>query len=179
MTERNFIKIQGAFLVKIQDNTFDGTTGENMFEHINKFLKVFSPIKINEDCIDSVTTWEDLLEKFVQKFYQLFNHNKETEAEEDNDPDDIAEIFKVEGNLFDYETPLTYEEYELNNPMTRDLEELWLDKGVPYQQCDHICEPYHFKNGMTKWPTCSSDIDGFCTSGELLRMVRVKSMTYF
>ncbi|GKE62229.1 hypothetical protein Tco_1512596 [Tanacetum coccineum] len=109
------------------------------------------------------------------------------EADESDDPDDIAEIFKIEGNLFDYETPLckafndfnyllkidtdlftfdiqgirTYEEYELNNTMTRELEEPWLDNGVQYQLCEHICEPYQFKNGMAKWPTCSSDIDGF------------------
>nr|GEX99337.1 hypothetical protein [Tanacetum cinerariifolium] len=55
----------------------------------------------------------------------------------------------------------------------------WLDNGVPYQLCDHICEPYHFKNEMTKWPTCSSDIDGFCNSVELTGMVQVGSMTYF
>ncbi|GJY30803.1 retrovirus-related pol polyprotein from transposon TNT 1-94 [Tanacetum coccineum] len=127
------------------------------------------------------------------------------EADESDNPDDIAEIFKIEGNLFDFEKPLckafnefnyllkidtdlftfdiqgnqTYEEYELNNTMTRDLEEPWLDNGVPYQLCDHICKPYRFNNGMTKWPTRSSDIDGFCNGGELPRMVRVGSMTYF
>ncbi|GKA40303.1 hypothetical protein Tco_0732896 [Tanacetum coccineum] len=128
-----------------------------------------------KDCIGSVTTWEDLVEKFVQKFYQLTDHNEEIEAEEDDDPDDITDIFKIEGNLFDYETPLckafndfnyllkintdlftfdiqgigTYKEYELNNHVTRDLEE-----------------------------PCS-DIDGFCNGGELHGMDRVGSMTYF
>ncbi|GKC01162.1 hypothetical protein Tco_0987298 [Tanacetum coccineum] len=58
-----------------------------------------------KDCIGSVTTWEDLVEKFVQKFYQLTDHNEEIEAEEDDDPNDITDIFKIEGNLFDYETP--------------------------------------------------------------------------
>nr|GFA03397.1 hypothetical protein [Tanacetum cinerariifolium] len=127
------------------------------------------------------------------------------EADEDDDPDDTVEIFKIEGNLFDFETPLckafnefnyllksdtdlftfniqgikTYEEYELNNNMTRDLEEPWSDNGVPYQLCDHICEPYRFKNEMTKCPTCSSYIDGFCNGGELHWMVRVGCMTYF
>ncbi|GJV85955.1 retrotransposon protein, putative, ty3-gypsy subclass [Tanacetum coccineum] len=158
-----------------------------------------------KDCIGSVTTGEDLVEKFVQKFYQLSDNNEEMEADEDDDPDDIADIFKIEGNLFIFETPLckafnefnyllkidtdlfpfdihkikTYEEYELNNNMTGDLEEPWSDNGVPYQLCDHIFEPYFFKNGKTKWPTCSSDIDGFCNSGELPRMVRVGCMTYF
>ncbi|GJX46192.1 hypothetical protein Tco_0271382 [Tanacetum coccineum] len=127
------------------------------------------------------------------------------ETDEDDDPNDIADIFKIKSNLFDFETPLckafnefnyllkidtnlftfdikgikTYEEYELNNNMTGDLEEPWSDNGVPYQLCEHICEPYHFKNGKTKWPTCSSDIDGFCNDGELPGMVRVGCMTYF
>ncbi|GJW43067.1 hypothetical protein Tco_0071866 [Tanacetum coccineum] len=141
----------------------------------------------------------------MSKFYQLLDDNEEIKAKEDDDPDNIIDIFKIEGNLFDYETSLckalndfnyllkidkdlftfdiqgigTYEEYELNNPVTKDLEEPWSDNGVQYQLCGHICEPYHFKNGITKWPTCSSDIDGFCYDGELHGMVRVGSMTYF
>ncbi|GJY74432.1 hypothetical protein Tco_0478863 [Tanacetum coccineum] len=132
-----------------------------------------------KDCIGSVTTWEDLVEKFVQKFYQLYDNNEEMEAEEGDDPDDIAEIFKIEGNLFDYETPLckafndfnyllkidtdlftfdlqgikTYEGYELNNNTTGDLEEPWLDNEFRYRQ--------------------------FCNEGELPGMVRVGCMTYF
>nr|GEV54059.1 hypothetical protein [Tanacetum cinerariifolium] len=50
---------------------------------------------------------------------------------------------------------------------------------VLYQLCDHICEPYHFKNRIAKWPTCNSNVDGFFSSGELPRMVRVRSMNYF
>ncbi|GJT69249.1 hypothetical protein Tco_1028535 [Tanacetum coccineum] len=42
--------------------------------------------------------------KSVQKFYQLSDHNEE--IEEDYDPDDITDIFKIEGNLFNFETPL-------------------------------------------------------------------------
>ncbi|GJV02006.1 hypothetical protein Tco_1335575 [Tanacetum coccineum] len=103
-----------------------------------------------------VTTWENLIEKFVPKFYQLSDNNEEMEVDEDDDPNDIVEIFKIEGNLFDYETPLckafndfnyllkidmdlftfdiqgikTYEEYELNNNITGDLEEPWLANGA-------------------------------------------------
>nr|GEX89372.1 RNA-directed DNA polymerase, eukaryota [Tanacetum cinerariifolium] len=84
---------------------------------------------------------------------------------------------KINRDLFtsDIQGTRTYEEYKLNNPMKKDLEEPWLDNGVPYQ----LCDPYCFKNGVTKWPTCSSDIDGFCNGGELPRMVWVGSMTYF
>nr|GFB11487.1 hypothetical protein [Tanacetum cinerariifolium] len=114
-----------------------------------------------------------------------------TNSDEDDNLNDVAEIFKIKGNLFDFETPLckafnefnylfkidrnlftfdvqeikTYEEYEyeLNNNMTGDLEEPWSDNKVPYLLYDHICEPYRFKNGKAKWPTCSADIDGFST----------------
>ncbi|GKE94575.1 hypothetical protein Tco_1579430 [Tanacetum coccineum] len=60
-----------------------------------------------------------------------------------------------------------------------DTKNPWLENRVPYQLCDHICEPYRFKNGGTKWPTCTSDIDGFCNGREMPGMVRVGSMTYF
>nr|GEV62832.1 reverse transcriptase domain-containing protein [Tanacetum cinerariifolium] len=94
---------------------------------------------------------------------------------------DFNYILKIDKDLFTFDIQVTgtYEEYELNNPLTRDLKEPWLDNGVPYQLCDHICEPYHFKNEITKCPTCSSDVDGFCNGGELPGMVRVGSMTYF
>ncbi|GKF20892.1 hypothetical protein Tco_0069530, partial [Tanacetum coccineum] len=59
-----------------------------------------------KDCIGSVTTWEDLVEKFVQKFYLLSDDNKEIETDESDGPDDIIRIFKIEGNPFVYEIPL-------------------------------------------------------------------------
>nr|GEZ34237.1 hypothetical protein [Tanacetum cinerariifolium] len=206
MIERNFVEIQGAFLVKIRDNTFNEAIEENVFEHINKFLKVVGLIKINKvsqdrfrlsifpislagaagewfkkDCIGSVTTWDHLVEKFVQKFYQLFDHNDE--IEEDDDLDDNTDIFMIDGDLFDFETPLceafndfnyllkfdndlftfdiygtgTYEEYKLNNLVKKDLEEPWLDNGVPYQLY----------------------INGFCNDKELHGIVRVAGITYF
>nr|GEU35406.1 hypothetical protein [Tanacetum cinerariifolium] len=87
---------------------------------------------------------------FIQKFYQLSNNNEEMETDED-DSNDIADIFKIDKNLFDFETPLckafnevnyllkidtdlftfdiqeikTYEEYELNNNMTGDFVKPW------------------------------------------------------
>ncbi|GJR00008.1 hypothetical protein Tco_0522992 [Tanacetum coccineum] len=189
MAEKSFLEIQRTFLVKIRDNAFNGTIGENAVEHIENFLE------------------EDLVEKFVQRFYQLSYNNEEMEADEDDNPDDVAEIFKIEGNLFDFETPLckafnefnyllkidtylftfdieeirTYEEheYELNNNMTSDLEEPWSDNGMSYQLCDHLCEPYRFKDGKFKWPTCSADIDGFCNGEELPGMAAIRRILEF
>ncbi|GJS47620.1 hypothetical protein Tco_0597741 [Tanacetum coccineum] len=112
-----------------------------------------------------------MVKKFILKFHHLSDHNDDEEIEEEEDPnetDNAPEIFMIEGNMFDFETPLS-----------KGIEEPWLEKGVPYQLCDHICEPYRFKNGKTKWPTCTSDIDGFCNYGELSGMVQIGSMTYF
>ncbi|GKB78585.1 hypothetical protein Tco_0945480 [Tanacetum coccineum] len=122
MIKKYFIKIEGTFLVRICDNAFNRNDGEDVFKHINSFLEVVEPLKVN-----------------------------------------------------------TYKEYEqkLNDDETQGSNRPWSENGGPRQLCDHICEPYRFKNGKTKWPTCSSDIDGFCNGGELPEMVRVETMTYF
>ncbi|GJX27647.1 hypothetical protein Tco_0235726 [Tanacetum coccineum] len=89
MIEKNFIEIEGSFLVKIRDNSFNGVDGENVFEHINSFLE----------------------------FYNLFDHDEEEEAEDDDDPnmiDDVPEIFKIEDDLFNFDTPLCIAFKEFN-----------------------------------------------------------------
>ncbi|GJV31989.1 hypothetical protein Tco_1392389 [Tanacetum coccineum] len=117
MVEKSFLEIQGTFLVKIRDNTFNGIVGENAFEQIDNFLEVVGPLKIKglshdrfrlnvcpisltgvanewfkKSCIGSVTTWENVVEKFIQKFYQLSDDQEEMETDEDDDPDNIAKI---------------------------------------------------------------------------------------
>ncbi|GJV96572.1 hypothetical protein Tco_1548149 [Tanacetum coccineum] len=92
------------------------------------------------------------------KFHHLSDHNEEEETEEDENPnemDNVPEIFKIEGNLFYFETPLceafhefnwllkidtdlftydiqnfkTYDEYkrELNNDKAKGTEKPWLE----------------------------------------------------
>ncbi|GJS35392.1 hypothetical protein Tco_0533774 [Tanacetum coccineum] len=212
MVEKCIVEIQGTFLEKIRNDAFNGNKGENAYEHINKFLDVVGPIKINgltqdrfrlsifpvsltgaayewftKECMGSITTWDSMIEKFIPKFHHLSNHNDDEDIEEEEDPNETnnaPEIFMIEGNLFDFETltlrhPYNEYEQELNNDEAKGTDEPWSENRVPYQLYDHICEPYHFKNGRTKWPTCTSDIDSFCNGEELPGMVRVESMTYF
>ncbi|GJW79090.1 hypothetical protein Tco_0140772 [Tanacetum coccineum] len=190
MVEKSIIEIQGTFLVKIRKNAFNGNIGENAFKHIDKFLEVVEAIKINGLTQDRfrlsvfpISLAGAASEWFTKKFYHLSDNDDEEETDKDDDPsktNDVPKIFKIE-DLFTFMIQGTkaYEEYESNNHMTGDLGEPWSENGVPYQLCDHICEPYHFKNRKAKWPTYSSDIDGFCNGGELLGMVRVGGMTYF
>ncbi|GJV04558.1 hypothetical protein Tco_1338127 [Tanacetum coccineum] len=110
MVEKCIIEIQGTFLVKIRNDTFNGSNGENAYEHINKFLEIVKPIKINgltqarfrlsvfhvslvgaahewftKECLGSITTWDNMLEKFILKFHHLSDHNEE-EIKEDGNP---------------------------------------------------------------------------------------------
>ncbi|GJU43168.1 hypothetical protein Tco_1200434 [Tanacetum coccineum] len=179
MVEKCIIEIQGTFLVKIRDDTFNGNVGENAFKHIDKFLKIVGPIKVNgltqdrfrlsvfpvslagavsewftKECLGSVTTWDNMVEKFILKFHHLSDHNEEIEGDNNpNETDNVPEIFKIKGNLFDFETPLceafnefncllkidtdlftydiqnfkTYDEYkrELNNDKAKGTEKPW------------------------------------------------------
>ncbi|GKC26109.1 hypothetical protein Tco_1033403, partial [Tanacetum coccineum] len=105
----------------------------------------------------------------------------DVEEANNDDEQETAEIFRIETNLFDYETPLCtkFKEFNYENELNDELEEPWFEDGVSYEVCDHICEPFRFKNGKAKWPTYNSNEDGFCNGGELSRMVRIGYMTYF
>ncbi|GJX38536.1 hypothetical protein Tco_0251839 [Tanacetum coccineum] len=163
MVEKCIVEIQGTFLVKIRNDAFNGNDGENAYEHINKFLKIVRPIKINgltqdrfrlsifpvslagaayewfaKECIGSITTWDNMVEKFILKFHHLSNHYDEEEIEEDDNPnktDNVSEIFKIEGNLFDFETPLWLKSYfenfhELEYEVLVKLQECWWKVNV-------------------------------------------------
>ncbi|GJV15017.1 hypothetical protein Tco_1360340 [Tanacetum coccineum] len=82
------------------------------------------------------------------------------EKTNNDDEHEIIEIFRTK----------TYEDYE--NELNNELDEPWSENGVPYEICDHIYEPFHFKNGKAKWPTCSSNNDGFCNGRELSGMLQ-------
>nr|GEX86921.1 hypothetical protein [Tanacetum cinerariifolium] len=141
MIEKNFIEIKGTFLVRIRDNVFKGMDGENVFDHINGFLEVVGPLKVRglshdrfrlsvlsislsgaasewfrNEYVRTISTWDDLVENFVQKFYNLFDHNEEEEVENDDnldEIDDVLEIFKIKDGLFNFDTPsyITFEEF--------------------------------------------------------------------
>ncbi|GJS90015.1 hypothetical protein Tco_0772651 [Tanacetum coccineum] len=146
MVEKSFLEIQGKFLVKIRDNTFNGTIGENAVENIENFLEVVRPLKIKGVSQD----------KFRLSIFPISLSEMEADEDHNSDKMNIAtEIFKIEGILFDYEIPLckafnefnyllkidtdlftfdvqkikTYEEYEyeLNNNMEWGLKEPWSD----------------------------------------------------
>ncbi|GJY00103.1 hypothetical protein Tco_0357121 [Tanacetum coccineum] len=150
MVEKCIVEIQGAFLVKIRDYAFNGNIGENAFKHIDKFLEVVGPIKIN-----GLTQDRFRLSVFPVSLAGAAKEETE-DVDNPNKTDNVLKIFKIEGNLFDFETPLceafyefsyllkidtdlftydiqnfkTYDEYEqeLNNDKAKGTEEPWYDK---------------------------------------------------
>ncbi|GJZ77064.1 hypothetical protein Tco_0641736 [Tanacetum coccineum] len=149
MVEKCIVEIQGTFLVKIRDDAFNGNVGENAFRHIDRFLEIVGPIKINgltqdrfrlsvfhvslvgaasewftKECLGSITTWDNMVEKFILKFHHLSDHDEEKETDDDNPnkTNNVPEIFKIEGNLFDFETPLCMAFYEFNHLLKIDAD---------------------------------------------------------
>ncbi|GJR89506.1 hypothetical protein Tco_0213517 [Tanacetum coccineum] len=184
-------ELRGKFLKELCDNAFSGSEQEDANEHIEKGAipsktaavktaiqewrippewlngKIFSAASewFTKECIGTISTWDDLVKIFVLKFHDLCEHE---ETDEDDDPnviDNDPEIFKINDDLFKFDSPLciafeefnyllkidpdlftyesqkikTYDEYEqeLNNK-TQGLEEPWSKNGVPYQLCDHV-----------------------------------------
>ncbi|GJX04404.1 hypothetical protein Tco_0190320 [Tanacetum coccineum] len=116
------------------------------------------------------------------KFHHLSDHNEEEETEEDENPnemDNVPEIFKIEGNLFYFETPLCEAFHEFNWLLKIDTDLFTYDIQNFKTYDEYKQELNNDKAKETKWPTCTSDIDGFCNGGELPRMVRVGRLTYF
>ncbi|GJS10643.1 hypothetical protein Tco_0367439 [Tanacetum coccineum] len=141
-----------------------------------------------KECIGSITTWDNMVEKFILKFHHLSDHDEEEETEEDdnlNEINNVPEIFKIKGNLFDFETPLCEAFHKFNCLLKIDTDLFTYDiqNFKTYDEYKRELDNDKAKGTEKPWsenrPTCTSDIDGFCNGGELPGMVLVGSMTYF
>nr|GEV48538.1 hypothetical protein [Tanacetum cinerariifolium] len=216
-------ELKGKFLDDLRDNAFSGTNREGAMKHIEYFFKIVDPINflnVNYERLrlsifpislvgNESKQFDEI--KVLWDFWIKSNDHEgvadeefsDTEETNNDDEQDTAKIFRIETNLFDYETLLctefkefnfllkidqelfthdiertkTYEDYETE--LNDEFEEPWFEDGVPYEICDHICEPFRFKNEKAIWPTCNSNENEFCNIGELPGMVWVGYMTYF
>ncbi|GKC46643.1 hypothetical protein Tco_1064365 [Tanacetum coccineum] len=147
-------ELKGKFLDDLQKNAFSGTNEEDMIEHIENFLMIVDPLDLPNVSYEQLRlpVFHISLTRDASKWIM-------------NEP----------------QRDKTYEEYEneWSYKLNNDPEEPWSENGVPYELIDHICEPFHFKDGKTKWPTCSSNDDGFCNGENLPGIVRIGYITYF
>nr|GEW00443.1 hypothetical protein [Tanacetum cinerariifolium] len=101
----------------------------------------------------------------------------------------------IDGDLFTFDTPLeiTFDEFYRLSRMDDDLFTYKVRipglsypsfdepryNGVPYEMIKLYCVPFCFKSGNVEWPTCCSKNNGYCDGGDLLGILRDKSMVYF
>ncbi|GJR71317.1 putative ribonuclease H-like domain-containing protein [Tanacetum coccineum] len=109
MIKKNFIEIEGKFLLKIHDNIFHLMDGEDVYKHINSATSKW----FTNECIGTISTWNNLVEKLVLKLHDLYEHDEEEETNSgDYDPntfDDVPEIFRIEDDLFFFDAPFNLE----------------------------------------------------------------------
>ncbi|GJU02578.1 hypothetical protein Tco_1432957 [Tanacetum coccineum] len=133
---KNAYELKGKFLDDLHKNPFNGTHGEDAIEHIEYFLKIVDPIdlpNVNQDKLRVVVfpislagdawRWFDGIKRSITRalwdYWKLGSDeikptSEETSDLEETNHDDgqeIGEIFRIETNLFDYETPFGYSEW--------------------------------------------------------------------
>ncbi|GJX31493.1 hypothetical protein Tco_0241348 [Tanacetum coccineum] len=100
---KNAYELKGKFLDDLHNNAFSETNRKDAVEHIEYFLKIVGPINLpNVD--------HDKLRVVVSQSHWLEVH----EDEYWSDKEETAKIFKIETDVFDYETPLCLAFNEFN-----------------------------------------------------------------
>ncbi|GKD06986.1 hypothetical protein Tco_1186671 [Tanacetum coccineum] len=122
---KNAYELKEKFLDDLHKNAFSGTHGEDAVEHIEYFLKIVDPIDlayVNQDKLRVVVFPISLAGDAWRWFDKLGSDeikptNDETSDLEEtnhNNEQKIDEIFRIETNLFDYETSLCKKIKEFN-----------------------------------------------------------------
>ncbi|GKB09329.1 hypothetical protein Tco_0837641 [Tanacetum coccineum] len=145
---KNAYELKGKFLDDLHNNAFSGANGEDAIEHIEYFFRIVDPIdlsNVNQDKLrvvifpislardawrwfdgikGSTTSW-----KLGSDEIEPTNEKTSIEGTNHDDEQEIGEIFRIETNLFNYETPLCEKFKEFNyllkidpDVLTKDIE---------------------------------------------------------
>ncbi|GJR05849.1 hypothetical protein Tco_0528833 [Tanacetum coccineum] len=95
-----------------------------------------------------------------------------TDEESSDNDDEIVEVFRIDTNIFDYDTPLcsAFNEFKY---LLKDVpwvdEKPWTDTGIWTKPTPvkHTCKPFNYKTRCLEWPTCGWKDDGYCNGGNL------------
>nr|GEW31887.1 hypothetical protein [Tanacetum cinerariifolium] len=190
----------GKFLDDLHKNAFSGTNGEDAVEHIEYFLKIVDPIDLPNVNQDKLKASKFVNYKMIDIFTKgaLWDYwklgsdeieptNDETSDLGEIDHDDkqeIGEIFKIETNLFDYETPLCEKFKEFNYLLKIDPHVLTNDKG--FKTYDKYKDDwiYELKKSMP-WVhenhrlTLDWREDGYCNEGNFPGAYIVGNMLHY
>ncbi|GJQ91748.1 hypothetical protein Tco_0002887 [Tanacetum coccineum] len=126
---KNAYELKGKFLDDLHNNAFSGTNGEDAVEHIEYFLKIVDPIdlpNVNKDKL-RVIVFPISLKLGSDKIEPTNDEISDLEETDHDDEQEIGEIFRIETNLFDYETPMCKKFKEFNYLLKIDTDVLTKD----------------------------------------------------
>nr|GFA30797.1 hypothetical protein [Tanacetum cinerariifolium] len=91
-----------------------------------------------------------------------------TDDESYNDMDEVAEVIRINTNLFKFETPMCKAFKEFKDVAWVN-EKPWTNDGVWTKPTPvkHTSNPFNYKTRCSEWPTCSLKDDGYCNGGNL------------
>ncbi|GJS01921.1 hypothetical protein Tco_0318429 [Tanacetum coccineum] len=103
-----------------------------------------------------------------------------TDEEFSDNEDEIADVFRIDTNICDYETPICSAFNEFNYLLKVD-EKPWTDTRVwtEPKPVIHICKPFNYKTRCSEWPTCSWMNDGYCNGGNLLGTFIIENQLHY
>ncbi|GKD11977.1 hypothetical protein Tco_1196384 [Tanacetum coccineum] len=188
MVEKCIVEIQGTFLVKIRDYAFNGNVGENALSVFPVSLAGAASEWFTKECLGSITTWDNMVKKFILKFHHLSDHNEEEETEEDDNQNKTDNILKSSDhrNLFNFEGTCLCEAFNEFNYLIKIDTDLFTNNVQNLKTYDEY--ELELNNDIARGPEepwlengvpYQLYIDGFSNGGKLPGMVRVRSMTYF
>ncbi|GJZ85052.1 hypothetical protein Tco_0650391 [Tanacetum coccineum] len=123
----------------------------------------------------------------------LIRGNDEVELTDEKssyNEDEVAEVFRIDTNLFDFETPMCKAFKEFNyllqidpDLLTNDIEgcktyDEYKDDWI-YEWNKDISWPFNYKTGCSEWPTYRWKDDGYCNGGNLPGAYIVGNSLYY
>ncbi|GJW08234.1 hypothetical protein Tco_1570657 [Tanacetum coccineum] len=129
VNEKNAYELKGKFLDDMHNNAFNGTNGKDTVEHIEYYLKIIDPIKlpnVDHDKLRVVVFPISLAggaRRWFDKTKESITCGDEIEVSDDessdleeyrSDKEETAKFFKIETDVFEYETPLCLAFNEFN-----------------------------------------------------------------
>ncbi|GKD46941.1 hypothetical protein Tco_1271586, partial [Tanacetum coccineum] len=121
VNRKNAYELKGKFLDDLHNNAFSETNGKDAAEHIEYYLKIIDPIKLPNVDHDKlrVVVFPVALAGGGDEI-EVSNDESSDLEEYKSDREETAEIFKIETNVFEYETPLCMAFNEFNYPLKVD-----------------------------------------------------------
>ncbi|GKA49638.1 hypothetical protein Tco_0742711 [Tanacetum coccineum] len=165
--DNSFLELKGTFMIKIRDNAFSGTNGEDTIEHIEKFLEVVGPLKLPNLSDDQfrLSVFPISLTGAASDWFKEECIGKDSEKE-----NEIAEIFRIKTDIFDYESPVPWV-----NEKPWKLDGVWKEHAA----VKHRCKPFCFKSGHSEWPTCNWRDEEYFNGGNLPAQFQVGNTIHY